>query len=364
LLLANLWTTAAEIPQQPEDASRQINIEALSRLKGIDLESNPAVKTVVFKILDQVRGTPQFVEIVNDFNIKGQASALLEIAAKDPSGPTGAEAMRLVLRDGSHEELNLCLDETNAIPIIEALGNTREKVIVPLLQPLITSLARPVAFRKQAVRALAKVQEGALALLEFARAQTLPEDLRLTASTELNSVRWEPLRTEAAQLLPLPKSQNAHALPPISQLIQLKGDPQKGAVVFRRETVGCFKCHQVNGEGIDFGPNLSEIGAKLAKEAVYESILDPSAGIAFGYEAWQLETKNGDEALGLVVSDTAEEISLKTIGGIVTRYKKSELKTRTKQKLSIMPGGLEQTMSSDDLIDLVEYVSSLKKANN
>jgi putative heme-binding domain-containing protein len=233
-----------------------------------------------------------------------------------------------------------------------------------LLQPLITSLARPVAVRKQAVRALAKVQEGASALLEFARAQTLPEDLRLTASTELNSVRWESLRTVAAQLLPLPKSQNAHTLPPISQLIQLKGDPQKGAVVFRRETVGCFKCHQVNGEGIDFGPNLSEIGAKLAKEAVYESILDPSAGIAFGYEAWQLETKNGDEALGLVVSDTAEEISLKTIGGIVTRYKKSELKTRTKQKLSIMPSGLEQTMSSDDLIDLVEYVSSLKKANN
>jgi hypothetical protein len=101
LLLANLWTTAAEIPQQPEDASRQINIEALSRLKGIDLESNPALKTVVFKILDQVRGTAQFVEIVNDFNIKGQASALLEIAAKDPSGPTAAEAMRLVLRDGS-----------------------------------------------------------------------------------------------------------------------------------------------------------------------------------------------------------------------------------------------------------------------
>ena len=43
--------------------------------------------------------------------------------------------------------------------------------------------------------------------------------------------------------------------------------------------MGCSKCHQINGTGTDFGPNLSEIGAKLAKKALYETILDPSAGI-------------------------------------------------------------------------------------
>ncbi len=131
--------------------------------------------------------------------------------------------------------------------------------------------------------------------------------------------------------------------------------------MFRRETVGCYKCHQVNSEGIDFGPNLSEIGTKLAKDAIYESILDPSAGISFGYEAWQLELKNGDDALGLVTSETNEEIALKSVGGIVTRYKKTDILRRTKQKLSIMPAGLEQTMSATDLVDLVEYLASLKK---
>ena len=44
-----------------------------------------------------------------------------------------------------------------------------------------------------------------------------------------------------------------------------------------------------------------------------------------------------------------------------SRYKKSEIDRRTKQKLSIMPAGLEQTMSTEDLVDLVEYLSSLKK---
>ncbi len=142
----------------------------------------------------------------------------------------------------------------------------------------------------------------------------------------------------------------------------MKGDPAKGAEVYRRESVGCIKCHQVNGAGVDFGPNLSEIGTKLGREALYESILDPSSGISFGYEAWQIELKNGDEAYGLIVSDTADELAVKTPGGIVTRYKKSDIAKREQQKLSIMPAGLQQTMSTQDLVDLVDYLSSLKKA--
>src|SRR5205823_13491201 len=151
-------------------------------------------------------------------------------------------------------------------------------------------------------------------------------------------------------------------LPPVTELVKLKGDPVRGAEVFNREAVGCFKCHQVNGHGTDFGTNLSEIGTKLAKEALCEAILDPSAGISFGYEAWQIELKNGDEAYGLIVSETADEIALKTQGGIVTRYKKSDIARREQQKLSIMPAGLQQALSTQDLVDLVEYLAALKKA--
>ena len=231
-----------------------------------------------------------------------------------------------------------------------------------MLLPLISEPSRPFDVRKRAVQALAKTRAGTTTLLELARAKKLPEDLRPIASSELNVVRWDPLRAQAAELVPLTRSENTHVLPPIAELVKLSGDSQKGAAVFRRDTVGCFKCHLINGEGTDFGPNLSEIGTKLAKPAIYESILDPSAGIAFGYEAWQIDLKNGDDALGLIVSETADELALKTVGGIVTRYKKADITSRTKQKMSIMPTGFEQTMSSDDLVNLVEYLASLKKA--
>ncbi len=118
----------------------------------------------------------------------------------------------------------------------------------------------------------------------------------------------------------------------------------------------------MNGEGIEVGPNLSEIGTKLGKDALCESILDPSAGLSFGYEAWQVELKNGDEAFGLIVNETADEISVKAQTGIVTKFRKSDISKREKQKLSIMPTGLQQAMSTQDLVDLIEYLSTLRKA--
>ena len=107
---------------------------------------------------------------------------------------------------------------------------------------------------------------------------------------------------------------------------------------------------------------MTEIGTKLGRDALFESILDPSAGIAFGYEAWQLELKDGDEAIGMIVSETADEVSVKAQTGIVSRYRKSDVVRREKQAVSMMPAGLEGGMSVQDLVDLVEYLSSLKKA--
>lgn len=353
----------AEDASSATDSNRTaIALEALSRLKGMDLEANPGLKKAVIKVLDQTRGTPQFVEIVRDFRLKDQDEALLVIASQNPGSSAGVEAMRLVLNQPNDELLKQSLAGTNAINMAEALGNTGEKEIVPLLSPLVTDASRDVTLRKQAVRSLAQVQSGAAALLKLADEQKLPADLKLTASTALNGVRWENLKAQAAQLLPLPQGREAQPLPPVSELVKLKGDPVKGAAAFRSEAVGCIKCHQVKGEGIDFGPNLSEIGTKLGKEALYESILDPSAGISFGFEAWQITLKNDDEAYGLIVSETADELAVKATTGIVTRYKKTDIAGRVRQKLSIMPAGLQQGMSQQDFVDLVEYLSSLKKS--
>ena len=340
-------------------------VEALSRLQGIDLNQNPKIKEAVLKVLERTRGTANFVTLVQQFKLTDQDAGLLEVALRNSANETGVQAMRLLLASKDHALLQMTLESTNltdATKAAEALGNTEEKEGTKLLLPIITQANRDLTLRKQAVRSVARTSDGATALLRLAKEQGLAEDLKFATSSELNRVRWPEIKAEAAILLPLPSGQNGQALPPVGELLKMKGDAANGGKVFFIPTVGCANCHQVKGQGVDFGPNLTEIGSKLGKDALYESILEPSAGISFGFEAWQLQLKSGDEAYGLIVSETAEELALKAVGGIVTRYKKSDVSKREQMKLSIMPAGLQQAMTTQELVDLVEYLASLKKA--
>ena len=117
----------------------------------------------------------------------------------------------------------------------------------------------------------------------------------------------------------------------------------------------------VGDQGIDVGPALTEIGSKLPKEELYAAILDPSAGVSFGYEAWLVTMKDGNVAFGIIESETPEEISVKGPTGVVTRHPKANVKSRMQQTVSLMPPGLHLTMNETELVDLIEYLASLKK---
>jgi putative heme-binding domain-containing protein len=353
--LAPLARAADEPPPPPDRIT--IAIEALKRLKDVDPEKNPSVKAVLNKVLEATKGTPQFVEIVRDFNLKGQEPALLDIVIKNPSSSAAAEATRLLL--DTPEPLLKSLngaDAAAAAKLAEALGNSSDKRAVPLLTPIVLEPGGAAPLRQQAVRSLAQIKEGAEALLKIAGDQKLSADLKLTASTALGLIPWPELHAKAAEVLPPPQAQGGQ-LPPISQLVKMKGDAAHGSEVFNV----CTVCHRVGDRGIDFGPNLSEIGTKLGKDALCEAILSPSAGIVVGYEGWNIKLKSGDEITGLIVSETENELSVKTLGGVITRYKKSDVVSREKMSQSLMPEGLTASMTTQDFVDLIEYLSALKR---
>jgi putative heme-binding domain-containing protein len=356
--------TAADAPDAGTPPPNSIAIEALSRLKDIDLEANPGVKAAVIRVIESTKGTAQFVELVREFRFKDQDDALLGYAMAHPGDSAAADALRQILANKNAALIGKALAGADALKVIEPLGNTGDHQITGLLEPIVIDKARDIAVRQRAVRALAQVQTGAAALLKLAREGRLPDDLKLTAGAELNAVRWPEIKAGAAELLPPPQSLNSEPLPPISDLMKRKGDPAHGVELFFSPQVGCGNCHQVNGKGIDFGPKLSEIGTKLGKDGLYAAILDPNAGISFGFETWQILLKDGDDAYGLLASETADEITIKAAGGIVTRYKKNDIARRDQLKTSTMPSGLQQTMTVQGLVDLVEYLSSLKKASN
>ena len=144
----------------------------------------------------------------------------------------------------------------------------------------------------------------------------------------------------------------------VSLLAEKTGDAAHGQEVFRTT---CVTCHQVGSEGINFGPALTEIGSKLPKLALYNSILYPDQGISFGFEGFRFQMKDGTEAIGLIVSETSDKVEIKYLATQQT-LNKSDIQTRMKLNNSLMPANLQSTMSEQDLVDLVEYLASLQSA--
>ena len=91
------------------------------------------------------------------------------------------------------------------------------------------------------------------------------------------------------------------------------------------------------------------------------AILDPSAGISHNYELYALQTDSGDIATGLLVSQTDVEIVLKDAQGIERKFAREEVVEFKKQEKSIMPENLHHAFDEQGLIDIVEFMLSLKK---
>ena len=118
------------------------------------------------------------------------------------------------------------------------------------------------------------------------------------------------------------------------EVLAIKGDASKGEQVFK---TNCSICHQVKGQGTDFGPKLSEIGSKLPKDGLLDAIVEPSSGISFGFETVELVMKDGSKVRGLLSAKTDKEISLKVPGGSINNTQAEKVKTMTTLSESMMP---------------------------
>jgi len=215
----------------------------------------------------------------------------------------------------------------------------------------------PVNVRSAAVKALGGTMNGEDLVLVLLKESKLSGELKTAAVQGLSGAWRKAVKTEAAKYLQ-EEGAVAKKHPELKELIAKKGNVTKGKEVF---AMYCSVCHQVNDQGMDFGPKLSEIGDKLPKEALYAAIFDPSAGIGFGYEGFEVTFKDGSTVAGIVSSKTETDLLMKFPGGSSQEYKMSQVKSIKQMKDSMMPGGLHDAMSTEELVNLVEYMSSLKK---
>jgi putative heme-binding domain-containing protein len=362
-VLALCVRVRAADPDPAQRAKDALKVKALVRLMQFNLDGKPELKAAVLRHLETVKGTPEYVDLAAKFQLRQAAGELARLITEAADDTLAVDAARLLVKFDAKEALATAIanpDDAKAVRAVTILGLTDLPQSVELLLPLVSDDKRAVGVKAAAVAAIGRSARGQESLLELVTAGKLAPELHFAAANALLASSDAAIKAEAARHLALPATADARPLPPLADLVKQSGDPHRGKQIF--DTTGtCAKCHKVRGEGKEVGPDLSEIGSKLSKEALYVSILDPNAGISFNYETHLLALDDGTQVSGILVSQTDAEVQLKTAEAILRTIPRDQIVAMKKQTVSLMPADLQKQLTARDLVDLVEYLATLKK---
>lgn len=122
-----------------------------------------------------------------------------------------------------------------------------------------------------------------------------------------------------------------------------------------------MKCHRLNDQGEKIGPELTGIGSRFSRIHIIESLLDPSRTIAAGFQSQTVAMNDGRVLSGLKVSETADTLVLADNQGKKHSLRKADIEESQAHAGSVMPDGLEKTLTVDEFVDLVTFLTSEKQ---
>lgn len=138
------------------------------------------------------------------------------------------------------------------------------------------------------------------------------------------------------------------------------GDPVRGFQVFRGSKASCSACHKIGYVGHDVGPELTHIGASRTPDALLEAILFPSARQEQSYQGSRVLTVDGQVYNGLVKRRTPESIELQVNAEQSVVIPSDEIEILQSSEVSVMPAGLAEQLTIEELSDLMAFLQSAK----
>jgi putative membrane-bound dehydrogenase-like protein len=133
---------------------------------------------------------------------------------------------------------------------------------------------------------------------------------------------------------------------------ETRGDPEKGALVFKNL---CAQCHKIYGDGQDVGPDITANG-RATFDQLLSNVFDPSLVIGAGYQAVTVTTVKGRSLTGLLIEDTPQRVVLKMQGGKLETIARRDVDDVTVSKVSLMPEGIEKQLKPQEIADLFAFL--------
>lgn len=151
-------------------------------------------------------------------------------------------------------------------------------------------------------------------------------------------------------LMPKPSSPPSYT---VDQTLALQGDAARGKVAAAR----CIMCHQIDGLGSDYGPDLRGFGRRQPPEVIARALIEPSADIAHGYEGTELKLKDEKRIHGQLLSK-GNPLLIRSMGGATQEIPEAAVSGKAAMKHSLMLSADQLGMSAQDVADVIEWMKS------
>jgi putative membrane-bound dehydrogenase-like protein len=348
----------ADLLRAKHPLENQIYALAIGQLDVGYVKESPRHIQKIKNILPNIEGSPEWILALKKLELTGQNEALFRVISKeDIDADIQKEAASLLFKSNGADliasKMSSDAPELDKMNLIGLIGNINDSVAVDILLRNMNKEGLSFPIRRKSVEALGNTWDGRHRLFDILKAGKIPEELKTTAVLKLMN-SWD---SEITKNLPKYMDENTTENLDIDALVEREGNNAHGKELY---ATYCASCHVAGNEGVEFGPALSDIGNKLSKRFLYSNIVNPSSGISFGYEGYTVQLKNGKSYTGYILSQTEDELTIKMIGGTQEQLELANVEKLEAMQNSLMTEGLHKVMSEEDLVDLVEYLTTLK----
>ncbi len=170
------------------------------------------------------------------------------------------------------------------------------------------------------------------------------------------------VQTEAEMLYKLLDADRAEMTTKLETILKdtQPGDVRKGQAVFNSAKAACTACHKIAYVGGQIGPDLTKIGSIRSDRDLLEAIVFPGASFVRSYEPVKVEAKDGRSFTGILKADRTDEVLLTVSATEEVRIARKDIDEIKPGTVSVMPAGLDQQLTKQELADLVAFLKSLK----
>ena len=138
------------------------------------------------------------------------------------------------------------------------------------------------------------------------------------------------------------------------------GDVRRGHALFKSQKSACATCHAIGYLGGKLGPDLTRIGQVRSELDLLESIIYPSASFVRSYEPFTVMRKDGEDVTGILRKDAPDEVVLANGPETEARIARADVLEMRPGKVSLMPDGLEQALTRQELADLLAFLKAAR----